>query len=77
MSKGGISKYVERLERTGLTPALLSLPESQLLEYVLPRPHVRALQRVLPDYGHAHAELRRNGVTLVLLWEEYQAAHAE
>jgi transposase len=30
----------------------------------------------LPDFGHVHAELRRRGVTLVLLWEEYRAAHA-
>lgn len=77
LSKGVIAKYVERLERTGLTPEqLLALSEPDLLQHVRPRPHVRALQRVLPDYGHVHAELRRKGVTLMLLWEEYQAAHA-
>jgi transposase len=26
-----------------------------------------------PDYGRIHQELRRNGMTLTLLWEEYQA----
>jgi len=26
----------------------------------------------LPDWGHVHAELRRRGVTLALLWEESQ-----
>lgn len=55
---------------------LLGLTDTQLLEHVRPRPHARALQRVLPDYGHVHADLRRKGVTLVLLGEEYQAAHA-
>ena len=76
LSKGVIAKYVERLERAGLDPEqLLGLTDTQLLEHVRPRPHARTLQRVLPDYGHVHAELRHKGVTLVLLWEEYQAAH--
>ena len=30
-----------------------------------------------PDWGYVHAELRRSGVTLALLWEEYRAAHPE
>jgi len=31
---------------------------------------------VTPDFAHVHAELRRAGVTLTLLWQEYVAAHA-
>ena len=32
----------------------------------------------LPDWGgHVHAELRRRGVTLALLWEEYRSLHAD
>jgi len=30
-----------------------------------------------PDWAYVHAELRRTGVTLVLLWEEYRAAYPE
>ena len=30
---------------------------------------------VEPDFAHVHVELRRKGVTLMLLWEEYRAAH--
>jgi len=30
---------------------------------------------VEPDFGRMHVELRRKGVTLVLLWEEYRATH--
>lgn len=33
-------------------------------------------ERVLPDVLSIHRELRRKGVTLQLLWEEYLAAHA-
>ena len=32
--------------------------------------------RPQPDWSRIHAELRRRGVTLVLLWEEYRAEHA-
>ena len=28
-----------------------------------------------PDFAHIHQELKRKGVTLTLLWEEYHAAH--
>jgi transposase len=31
----------------------------------------------LPDFKHVHRELRRKGVTLELLWQEYRALHAE
>jgi len=29
------------------------------------------------NWQHVHAELRRRGVTLLLLWEEYRADHAD
>ena len=29
-----------------------------------------------PDFAHLHQELKRKGVTLQLLWEEYAKAHA-
>ena len=33
--------------------------------------------RPLPDWPHVHEELKRRGVTLMLLWEEYRAEHAD
>ncbi len=30
---------------------------------------------VEPDFARVHIELRRKGVTLMLLWQEYRAAH--
>ncbi|MXI45785.1 hypothetical protein GRW89_04610 [Pseudomonas moraviensis] len=38
--------------------------------------HARG-DRVLPDVITLHRELRRKGVTLQLLWEEYTAAHPD
>ena len=33
--------------------------------------------RSLPDWPAIHRELRRKGVTLQLIWEEYRAAHPD
>jgi len=33
--------------------------------------------RPLPDWHHVHKELKRRGVTLQLLWEEYRAEHGD
>jgi transposase len=30
-----------------------------------------------PDWTHVHRELRRPGVTLMLLWEEYRASEPD
>lgn len=30
-----------------------------------------------PDFAYLHGELRRRGVTRLLLWEEYKAAHPD
>jgi len=30
-----------------------------------------------PDWGHVHVELKRKGVTLALLWEEYRGVHPD
>jgi transposase len=31
----------------------------------------------LPDWSYVHRELKRRGVTLLLLWEEYRSEHAD
>jgi transposase len=36
-----------------------------------------AESRPLPDWHHVHRELRRPGVTLMLLWLEYREAHPD
>ena len=36
-----------------------------------------SLSKPLPEWGHIHAELRRRGVTLALLWEEYRSHHPD
>ncbi|MBF3356452.1 IS21 family transposase, partial [Pseudomonas aeruginosa] len=80
LSKGVVSKYVTAANETGLEwPVLAALDEVALAAALLPTAKVRQTrgERVLPDLITIHRELRRKGVTLQLLWEEYVAAHPE
>jgi transposase len=74
LSKGAVNKYVSLAEAQGLSwPLPEGLDEAALEARLYPsRGGVR--ERVEPDYGAMHAELRRKGVTLQLLWAEYVAA---
>jgi transposase len=78
ISKGVVAKYVARIERLGEEPsALLRLAEPELRARLSPAARPSSYGgRVTPDFAHVHAELRRPGVTLTLLWQEYIAAHA-
>jgi transposase len=37
----------------------------------------RDMDRPLPNYSHVHSELRRKGVSLDLLWQEYRVDHPD
>lgn len=77
VSTGVVTKYLTLATAASLDwPAIEELDEGQLERRLLARP-VRASGYAMPDYGHIHQELRRKGVTLMLLWEEYQAENAE
>ena len=76
ISKGVVAKYVGLAAAAGLDwPAVQESDEATLERRLLVAPE-RPRRHVMPDYGRVHQELRRKGLTLLLLWEEYQAAHA-
>jgi transposase len=63
-----------RAQRAGLA---WPLPEG-LTDRLYPPPTVASKERrPRPDWATVHRELRRPGVTLQLLWEEYRAAHPD
>ena len=77
ISKGAVSKYVQRAQERGLGwPLTADLDDGQL-ESLLFRQSVPREHYAVPDFAHVHQELKRKGVTLQLLWEEYEAAHGE
>ena len=77
VSKGAVTKYVGLAAAAGLVwETVREWDERQLLARLLPR-SPSTTPYVEPDWGRIHQELNRKGVTLLLLWEEYVAAHAE
>lgn len=79
LARATITDYLRRFEAAGLTwPAAAALDdvtlERQLFPSASPDP---VLQRAEPDWATVHRELRRKGVTLMLLWQEYKARDPE
>ncbi len=77
VSKGVVTKYVGLVGAAGLNwETVREWDERRLLARLVPR-SASAVPYVEPDWGRIHQELSRKGVTLLLLWEEYVAEHAE
>jgi transposase len=76
ISKGVVTKYVGLAAAAGLDwPEVQEASESVLERRLLATPE-RPRDHVQPDYGRLHQGLRRKGMTLMLLWEQYRADHA-
>ena len=73
ISKGVVAKYVTLATASGLMSweAIAALRESDLERRLFGATHDER-RVVAPDFGRIHLELRRKGVTLTLLWEEYR-----
>jgi transposase len=76
ISKGVVAKYLSLAGAAGLDwQATADLDEASLERRLLG--HGIAHSRVVePDFARVHIELHRKGMTLMLLWQEYRAAHA-
>jgi transposase len=75
---GAVVRYLHRAEAAGLTwplPAGMSDEELERRLFGTREPQER-VTRTAPDFAMLHQELQRKGVTLQLLWEEYQASSA-
>ncbi|MFZ2392418.1 IS21 family transposase [Rhodoferax sp.] len=75
ISKGVVTKYVKLASTAGLQwPQVQALDETALHTRLMGAPQ-RASSFVAPDYGYLHQELRRKGMTLMLLWQEHSERH--
>ncbi|MCP5346311.1 MAG: IS21 family transposase [Pseudomonadales bacterium] len=74
-----VSEYLRRAESAGLRWPLPDDLDEARLERLLfpPPPDLPAQQRGIPDWANIHGELKRPGVTLFLLWQEYRQAHPD
>ncbi len=75
IGKGTVGKFILLARAAGVDWAVAQTLTDEELETRLYRPAVpRASRQLEPDYAWIHQELKRPGVTLQLLWEEYQRA---
>ena len=72
---GTVTLYLRRTAQSGLGWPLPADLDDAGLEARLFRRPAPAPNRARPDCAHIHGELKRNGVTLQLLWEEYLQVH--
>ena len=78
VSHGTITQTVQRALRAGLSwSAVCVLNDAELEELLYPPPPDPKAYRPIPDWAHVDLELRRKGVTLELLHQEYLAEHPE
>ena len=79
LANGTVSGYLKRARRAGVAWPEAAEWDDAVLERALfpPPPDVAVESRGWPDFAWVHRELKRKGVTLFLLWEEYKAAHPE
>jgi transposase len=76
ISKSVVGKYVSLARLRGVDWALAQTLSDEELEAWLYRPPLpRSSFQLTPDFAAVHQELKRPGVTLQLLWEEYAAAN--
>lgn len=70
-----VAEYLSRAAAAGLSWPLPAEMDEVMLERLLfpPPTLVAPSDRLLPDWSQIHTELKRKGVTLQLLWEEYKA----
>ena len=76
-SPSTVGEYIRRAKTAGLSwPLPERLDERALKGGLFPCGAVSApVERPIPDWARVHAERRRKGVTLALLWQEYKAVH--
>jgi transposase len=78
-SPSKVHNCLARFEASGLSWPLPPEMDDEALEAKLyySGPAFPKSRREEPEWGYVHKELRRKGVTLYLLWEEYRQTHPE
>jgi transposase len=75
VSKSSVGDYIRRAEAAGIAwPVAEGLGDAELELRLFPVTEDTPA-RAEPDWPSIHEELKRRSVTLVLLWQEYQAEH--
>lgn len=79
VSIGVVSKYLTLADARALTPqGAVSLDDDALTRLLDGHPNTSGVRlRAEPDFAYLHEQLKRKGVTLRLLWQEYLEQHPD
>lgn len=79
ISRSTISDYLRRFAVSGLPwPLPPTLADADIEAALFPaKPALPDALRPAPDWAEVNREMRKKGVTLFLLWQEYKAVHPE
>ena len=77
ISHSTVSEYLARAKVRGLSYEEVEKMDDEALKRVLKAECSPKEERAHPDWEWVHQELKKKGVTLQLLWEEYKAIHPE
>ena len=79
VSRSTVGEYLRRADVIGITwPVPEGMDDGELERRLFtPSTFEETPAKPLPDWNQVHRELKRRGVTLLLLWEEYRAAHGD
>ena len=79
IGRTAVGEYIRRAAVIGITWPVPDELDDAALERKLfaPAGYNPPRSKPLPDWAHVHAELRRRGVTLALLWQEYRGQHPD
>lgn len=79
ISRATVSDYLGRFAASELEwPLPADLDETTLEQQLFPvQAPASQRQQALPDWSVIHQELRKSGVTLMLLWQEYKTNHPD
>ena len=79
IGRSTVGEHLARARQAGLSwPLPETLSDAQLEQRLFTAATARKFgPEMVPDWARIHRELRRKGVTLELLWEEYRAVHRQ
>jgi transposase len=79
ISRSTVAEYLRRAAVIGITwPVPAGMDDGELERLLFtPASFAEHPARPLADWNRIHKELKRRGVTLLLLWEEYRAEHPD
>ena len=77
IARSTVGEYISRAMNAGLTWPLPDDVDDARLEAALFRAPEYSTDRPIPDIAYLHTEMRKKGVTLQLLWQEYKQAQPD